>query len=284
MVRLELDIKHVLVRANGSFRYRRIVPPQDQTAIGKKNWIATWKRGTPIETVRFEAEALARQHDRLLAEARGEVLSDAGITWAEEIAAQCLADPQKRYQLMALWHRDGRGEHLKALAAKMMPEQRAEIMAWPSDDGLSLAEKAAVNAIEHGGKYQPDTMVLTAALAHDNEHRGDRRQSKPYDTAVKSFVACQGDLDIATIKPMHVLAYIAARKEEGQKPGTINRRLASLRTLLNRVFEDFEYEGKNPFNKRSVPEDVAASDKRQPMNASHATLTPNIPAPKTSRS
>lgn len=246
MVRLELDITHVLVRPNGSFRYRRVVPPQDQPAIGRKNWIHTWKRGTPIETVRLGAAAWTRKYDRLLAEARGEVVSDAGVKSIENYASEIITmGDAKRYELLAL---------LGKLEAVDIVTPRGE---------------ALKSALINDGKYIPNTMVLTAALAQDEERYGDRRQSKSYATAVKSFVDCQGDLDIASITRNHVAAYIAARKQEGKKPGTINKRLSNLRALLNRTFLDLDHEGRNPFHKQAVKDDVAAVDKRPPMDANH---------------
>ncbi len=185
-----------------------------------------------------------------------------------------MADPSKKYALLMKLHLQSKPNNRIIGTEVNIPGLTADMLGLEiRDKGLNANEKALVNAVEHGGKYTPDTMTLTAALAHDNERRGADRQARSYNVAVKSFVESQGDLDIIAIKPVHVLAYISQLQAKGNKPATVNKRLANLSTLLKRVFRDFEIEKSNPFQSRKVKDDVEAQEKVDPFTADQiATL------------
>lgn len=248
MAILNTSVKLVNRLSNGSFKFRKAVPADCRAALGFNNWVKVWKAGTSTALIEFEATQMVELSKRQIAEARGEVLGDTGRTWAEEIAVQCLADPTKRYQLMALWHREGRGD-------------------------MGTAETAAIAAMENKGKVPAVSPSLSAAYAQDCERYGADRLENTNAVSVKSFIASQGDLDIFSITRDHVAAWKIACKtgDKPQKAGTINRRLASLRAILNRTFLDLDgsEDRSNPFNKQSEKDTVAAVDKRQPLSADH---------------
>ena len=65
-----LDIPYVrsAARKKGStYTYKRQVPAEVREALGRKNWIKTWPRGTPVSVVETEARRLAAVHDAEIA-------------------------------------------------------------------------------------------------------------------------------------------------------------------------------------------------------------------------
>ena len=242
---ITLEIPHVLKRGR-SYRYRRVVPPDCRKAIGRKNWIRTWKAGTPVATVEREAATLATQHDHEISVARGQEVTPAQIAEAEARAREMLA-------------RDRADAH--------------EVLGFMLSQGsVNEAERVFVSALEHGGTYQPPSLSLSAALVQDAEKYGQGRDPKPFDYAVASFVATIGDKDITAITRADVSDWIAAKGKDGQSPATIKRRLAALRAVVNRTFLDLDHSGRNPFEKHRINGGSGGASDRLPFNAAMLDL------------
>ena len=235
------DVLHVveIKGAHGrvAFKYRRTVPADCQPAIkgknGKpiKNWIRTWKSGTPEATVEREAAILSARHDREISLARGETVTPEQIATAEAQARELLArDPADAMELL--------GFHL-------------------SQGHVSEADRLLSSALAHGGTYQPPSLKLSNAVKADCEKYSDGRDDRPLNFAVRSFIEIVSDKSIVEITRAEVSTWIVALRAggPGRKPqavATVKRRLAAIRAVVNRAYLDLEIERKNPFEKQKV--------------------------------
>lgn len=179
---ITLEIPHVLKRGR-AFRYRRVVPVDCRAAIRtekdepRKNWIRTWKAGTPVATVEREAAILAAEHDREIAVARGQEVTPEQIVTAESQAREMLA-------------RDRADTH--------------EVLGFMLSQGsVNEAERVFVNALEHWGTYQPPSLSLTAALkVHHSRSRSRRGWCGP---TAGSFLALDSGTYADRLKKLYFL-------------------------------------------------------------------------------
>lgn len=236
MARLAHEIPYVEARGpdgGAPYRYRRIVPPEVRGHVknrdgkpGRKVWVKSFRRNTPVAVIEREAARLAREHDLIVARVRGQP-TDEAIAEAEANARRWLdGDKAKLHEMLASY---------------------ATMFDGLSGADLSPQVQAFLSAIENKGTYVPAGLTVSAARKKDREQHGDGEEDKAGEWAVSSFIAHAGDADIFTIKRADVTGWLAASKGEGLAPSTIVRRLGALRALVNRTFADREYGGANPF-------------------------------------
>lgn len=238
MARNVIDIPYVEPHGK-AFRYRRIVPADVRGQVGKTRWTKTFPARTPLALIEQRARRLASEHDKLIGRARnGEALSPEIVAEAEAQAREWL----KRDRSEAF-------ETLAYLAADPTPSDRAFL-----------------NAFEHGGRYIPDGLKLTAAHERDRRLYGGDRDEKAFEYAVSSFVAIIEDKDVSKITRGDVAEWLATMEQQGLSPGTIKRRLGALRAITNRCYLDFDYNGRNPFEKHTVKGGNGNVDDRLPFN------------------
>lgn len=238
MAKIDFEIPYI-ERHGKAFRYRRIVPADVQEQVGKRRWTKTFPARTPLAIIEQRARRLASEHDKLIARARnGEALSPEIVAKAESQAREWLRrDKAETYEVMSY------------LAADPTP-----------------ADRVFINALEHGGRYTPDGLSLTAAHERDRRLYGGERDEKAFQYAVGSFVAIIEDKDVAKITRGDVAEWLATMQKQGLSPGTIKRRLGALRAITNRVYLDFDYSGRNPFEKHTVKGGKGNADDRLPFN------------------
>jgi integrase len=244
---LALEIPYVLKRGRG-YRYRRIVPPDVRNAINRKNWIKSWRAGTPLAVVEREARHLAAKHDNEIAAARGEELSPAQVEQVEAKARDWLA---------------GDLSDLHGFLA-MLAEHREDFGELPPDI------EAVARAIEGGGRYLPESLPLTAALARDAERYGQDRDPRPFTQALGSFVAVIGDKEVTAITRADVGEWIQSM--DNLKPVTVRRRVGCLRAMVNRLFLDLDLDRRNPFERHTVKDGQGLASDRLPFNTAMLDL------------
>ncbi len=67
-----------------SYVYRRTVPSDVRGALGRVNWVVSFRRGTPLAQIETRTLRLAAEHDSLIARARaGDTLDAATIAKIE---------------------------------------------------------------------------------------------------------------------------------------------------------------------------------------------------------
>jgi len=242
---VEILIPYVQKRGRG-YRYRRVVPakpPQIRKAIGCKNWLVSFKPGTPVAVVEREARRLAAKHDTEIAAARGEDVTPEQIAKAEANARSWLTeDRAKIYEMLEF------------------------MLSTAPDEGLSAADQAFVSALENSGRYRPQSLNLSAALKRDVELYGQDRDPKPPQYAVDSFVKAIGDKDVTTITRADVSEWLAAQEKAGLAPATIKRRLGALGALVGRAYLDFDHDGRNPFARHQIKRGAGGANDRLPFN------------------
>lgn len=243
MAKINVDIPYV--QAHGrAMRYRRVIPRDVRQNIGgKSHWIKTFRRRTPLAVIEREAGRLAREHDAVIARARnGEVVDAETIARAETLARETLA--------------------------KDRPDHISDLVFF--DDlnayGNVLWVPAYFNAVEHGGRYVPGGLSLTAAHERDRRLYGDGRDEKPIEYAIKSFVAVIGDKEVTAISRADVAEWLAALVKRGQAPATIKRRLGAVRAIVGRLFLDIDHAGRNPFGRHKVKDGAGGASDRLPFN------------------
>jgi integrase len=216
--------------------YRRRPPPDVRKALGKTNWLKTWRPGTSLAEVEREARQLTARYDQEIARARGDVEA-IKIAEAEEAAKRILRQetPGDAAWLLSFMH-----EH---------PEDYAH----------------QINALSHGGTFQPETFSLTEALARDRERHSGDTDARPFTYAVASFVDLVGDLDVSRISRDDVSAWLAGQRRDGLSPATIKRRYGTLKAMIGRALLDLGSDKRNPFDGFKVTEGDGTT-KRVPFN------------------
>jgi len=224
----------------GGLRYYRRVPADVREAIGRKAWTHSFGSRLSLPAIEHEARRLAAHHDNLIKRARaGEVIDKDLIAKAEGDASDWLKEP----------------------TAKLY-----EFMAYIAEQG-GADGKAFLNAIENAGTYQPtNAMTVSEAYSRDLEQHGGERREEPIKSAVDGFIAAAGDKPVTQIARGDVVAWLSAMEAKGFAPGTIQRRLGSMRALLNRAFLDCEIDAKNPFEKHKVKSGGGTADDGLPFN------------------
>ncbi len=232
-----------LVKRGDRWRYRRTVPADVRPLIGKCEWVSTFRPDTPMATVLTKVDGLRLQHDALIGRARsGEILSKKEIAEAEATARSWLSgDKSQLHEMIAFWENEREG-------------------------GFLLPEVAAMlNAIEHGGTYQPDRTTLSAAYNRDVKlHAREGRDETPFKVALNSFIDNAEDADPREITREQVVRWIR-HMQKRVAPATVRRRLGALRAVVNRFYEDHDVSRRNPFSGHKVGGAGSAAD-RVPFN------------------
>jgi integrase len=245
MAKSTLDIPYIYDHGDAK-RYRRIVPYNVREKIGRKVWLKSFPRKTPVSIIRREARKLALEHDREIALARGQELSPEGIAEAEASARKWLnRDKQELYDFLSF-----------------VAEGETDFESIPPEVA------ATVNAIENKGRYVPVTLSVTAAHQRDQRIYGGERDEKPFEYAVNSFVAAIGDKDVSAITRADVSEWLGTMEKDGLAPATVQRRLGALRAIINRAFLDFDHNARNPYADHRIKGGDGKADDRLPFNRS----------------
>lgn len=228
-------IRYVEDHHNG-YRYCRVVPPDVRPMLPRRkngkvrrSWIRTWPGGTSWDLIQHEAGELARHHDSIIRRVRaGELIDPEAIATAERNAQGLLSLKRaEMYELMALVGADG----------------------WMAPD-----VRATVNAVEHGGRYTPETLTVRAAYDRDRERYEGTRDERPLRYAVDTFTALVGDKDVRAVTRADAESWIDSMRKRKNSPATIRRRLGAMRAMVNRAFLAMDHEGRNPFARHKLPE------------------------------
>lgn len=244
MARNDIQIRYVQPHGKAR-RYRRIVPADVREAIGRGVWIKTFRSATPLAEIEHVAGRLAREHDLQIKRARnGEFLDQKMITRAEELARETLAKdrPDKIWDLQFF-------DDLHTYSHEPAP--------WI---------EAYFNALKNDGHYVHDALTLTAAYARDLELYGGDRAEKVIEYAIRSFVDLIGDKAVQSITRADVAEWLAALGKRGLAPATIRRRIGPLRAIVNRLFLDLDFGGRNPFGQHEVKGSAPGADDRLPLS------------------
>lgn len=183
------------------YRYRRRVPAGVRDKIGRASWTHNFPARTPDSYIMSKAKSLAREHDRAIAVARGQELSPADIEEQEKLAKDWLNDKPR--------------------------SEIYELIEWAMDSGYAEIPqvKAFLSAVEHDGKYVPQSLTLTAAVQRDKETHSADQDTKALDFALDSFIATVNDKPMTEIKRSDVSDWITAQERRGLKATTIRRRV-----------------------------------------------------------
>lgn len=220
-------------------RYRRRVPADVRDKIGKSSWCHNFPSRTPLAVIEREAKRLAILHDREITIARGQEVGPDQIEHAEGFARELIAgDRRDLYGYLEL----------------------------ATQEDMSPQTAAIVNALEHGGRYLPESLPLTAALERDKRLYGGERDKKPVQYAVSAFVDSLGDKGVTAISRGDVSEWLAVQTKGGLAPATIKRRLGALRALINRAFLDLDHSGRNPFERHKIKDSNGGASDRLPFN------------------
>ena len=224
------------------FRYRRKVPGDVREKIGKASWTHNFKPDATLAHIEGTAKRLTFRHDREIAVARGQDVGPVEIDEAQNFAREWLVRPRAdQHEMLAYFH-------------SQEPED------------LSAADRAFLNALDHGGQYVPEALPLAAALERDKRLYGQERDPKPLDYAADSFVKLIDDKPITSITRGDVSEWLAHQAKDGLSPATIKRRLGALRAVINRAFLDFDYSGRNPFERHRIKNGDGGASDRVPFN------------------
>ena len=233
---MALKIRYVEEHQGGQ-RYRRRVPPALRDKIGCASWYKTFPPRTPLAVIEREAKSLAAEHDAAIARAKG-----------QEVTAQI--------------------QEQEAIAQRLFADDKAdayEVLGYSMSQGImSDKDRYFINAMQNDGKYQPETLSITAALKQDAEKYGQDRDERPFKYAVESFVKAVADKDITAITRADAAKWIASQNRLA--PATIERRLGTLRALVNRAYLDLEIDRRNPFEKHKIVGGSGAASDRLPFN------------------
>ncbi len=139
-----LDIPYVrsAARKKGStYTYKRQVPAEVREALGRKTWVKTWPRGTPVSVVETEARRLAAVHD---AEIAGAGMGAAGMAGPSQLTTPT---PNARPKTLKI-------------------EQAIKLGLEHHNAGRLPAAKRIYQQILQTDPDQPDVLHLLGAIAH----------------------------------------------------------------------------------------------------------------------
>lgn len=248
MSRTGISIPYVTKHEKGSgrpasYRYRRVVPPAMRATIGRKVWLKSFRADASLAYIERTARRLAAEHELQIAAAKGGGLTPEVQADIEAQARDWLSgDKAKLYELVAFLTDEARSGH----------DPRAA---------------ALVNAIEHGGRYTPAGVTLTAAYAEDKRLLEGTRSEPPIAYAVNLFVSGIGDKDVTVISYADVEDWLVGLRKAGTlDPATVKRRLGSLRGVLTRAFRRIEHKGENPFAGHKIDGSAPSRDDRHSFN------------------
>ena len=216
---------------NGKYYFRRSVPAELRTEIGKSEWksaIGCMSYMKPWEAER-EAERLKTQTEADIRIARRRVHRLSSNSDFEELGAYTAAldDAVERAanELGGLSKVGERFDDVHAVVRRYgSPKDREQVLG---------------------------EVPLSAALQHVQNYH-DIESDKHRALAVRHFIELMGDLDIMELRRKDVLDFIRAYQSGGAGKktlavGTIRRRLGALTAILNHYYRDHDVQRNNPF-------------------------------------
>ena len=94
-----------------------------------------------------------------------------------------------------------------------------------------------------------------------DEHASRKASYKSYQSYVRSLNPFFGNYTLAGITPKVINEYKLKRRNDGVKPGSINRELATLKKAFNLALKEWEWVRENPASKVSLEEENNKRDR-----------------------
>jgi integrase len=278
-----------LMNRDGKLYFRRRVPDELREIVGKREWKASLKLKVGQELDAVEpVRRLTRETDRWEREAQRQLAS--GLPEAEmaEVAYE--------------WAR--KAELLKGGLGRRSDPGRPSDLDWQIEEIVQRTLRATKVRDEHDlsdADFRPEDLMKLKTLREGTrvevpctirmaeEHYKKRKKEKYAKVeriAVDDFVEFAGDMALADIRRTQVQDWIDYLSEtRGNMPSTQQRRLNSLRAIVNMAILDLGLDCKNPFEKHKVAQSGKSED-RLPFHSSHleklsAYLRSGKPKPET---
>ena len=281
---MRIHVKYLISR-NGSLYFRRRVPEQLVSLVGKREF----KRSLSL-SVGEEAKAvpvvnrLAKETDRILEEAErragqglGDLeLADQAYEWARKNGflsqGRGLQSGPYEPSIYEMWLE----ERLRETLARTGRAHESEL----DEQDFLPATWAKIQTVKKGDRLDVSASIRDAARSYTARHKGGELP-KAEQAALDQFVEFAGDRDLKSIRRADARDWINyLLKTREQSPATDRRRLNTIKAIFNRAIDDFELDMRNPFEKQKLPQTATYdASKRLPFNADHlARLDQHIEA------
>jgi integrase len=231
-----VDVKY-LELGKRTARYRREIPADLRKTLGKREWkIPLGARLSPAEAA-TRCEALAREHDALIASLRTGQANTFAAAAAIEREARSIISKGSDFAAESL------AQARDAAVAEFMqanPRRATATGAKLDDYNAQL-----FTAVRSGGKL-PDRPNLSAVYAADVErYGGARRDEKSIKTAVEQWLKWVGDTDFVAPKRQEVELFVAKARKAKLTDSSIARRIGALRGINTRARRIRDLDGRS---------------------------------------
>ncbi|MEM1106922.1 MAG: restriction endonuclease [Pseudomonadota bacterium] len=234
-------MKHLFQRGN-SWQFRRRVPEDIRSIIGKREWVISLGSVTQAAAIR-SADHFKRSTDAEMVRARAQLAKTLQPSDREAIYDQAFA--------RAIQSAGG----IEAAATLYQNDFSTAV-----DSGLLPKER-----IQLSGKTR-----VSEALERDQTLYPVRSQ-KHQSIGFRDFMAVNGDLPIEEIKRDHVMKFVAECRRRDMSESTIKRRLGALGAVLNRYDQDHDITRRNPFSRVPLQDAGPTKADREPLTESQVT-------------
>jgi len=248
---MKIVVRNLSQTRAGRFKYRRAVPDDCRTIVGKREWLVTFGRLSP-DAAASKAMALNAEYDEVIRTIRAH---DGAIPVSEEQqAAMTVLGLDDVSQLDTL---------------TTVAELLRDLVAGNTSAGVT----AKLAKIKGTASASARTETISSVYAEDMQlFGGQRRDEKVVRISVDSLIDAVGDISFGSLTHRHALQYREYLQSRGNQAATINRRLGPLKAIWNRWSQRCGVEaGRNPFAGAGLKVE-SARDKKLPFHASHLDI------------
>ncbi|MFY0636648.1 tyrosine-type recombinase/integrase [Maricaulis maris] len=267
-----------LFKREGRLYFRRRVPDELRSIIGKREWKVSLQLrvGSEVDAIP-EISRLTRETDRMIRDAERELASGLSAVEASEAAFEwakrneLLKDGLGRQSEPGEWSRFDR--ELEALIDQVLKRAKRNHEEELKQSDYTQDEWMRLETLRTGDLVEVPCTVGIAAENYNKFHKnGDMKSAER--TAVQQWTEFAGDGPLNKIRRLDVRRWIKHLADvRGQSYSTIRRRLSSLTSIVNKAIKDLELQCANPFADQDLPEATSgdATD-RLPFHTTHLEL------------
>lgn len=279
--KLRIEVKFLIER-NGTLYFRRRVPDPLKEIIGKREWVISLKLEAEQTSKAIQpVERLTKQTDQQIQQA--EILKGSGASerelieaaeqWAKDnefLAGQVglTSEPSFDTSTYEYWLDDTLRK-----TRRRSGKQHEELL---EEDDFDRSDWIRIQTVKEGQRLPVEYTIRDALENYDKRHKGGKVAS-PELSAIDQFIEFAGNMKLREIRRVKVHDWLTwLHTERDQSHSTIQRRLNSIKSIVNHAIRDFELDFDNPFASQKPPEaskdPTSQKERRLPFHKTHLAL------------
>lgn len=276
---MRLNVKGLKLHPNGTYYFRRAVPPDLRQIVGQREWKRSLQlqRGDEAEAHKVAArlwKETQREINQLRSRQRQQndphILARQAAEWAASLQlldGQAGAEREQDEVNGQAIEFDSQRD----LVWDRMIEEAGREFGWDErghPKALTPLQEARLAVLAAGRPIQPKFTVSQARDRYVNDRFGGEID-KATKVATDRFIDMVGDLPLEHISRAQVVDWMSRlANEEGNAENTIRRRVGVMKAIFNHIRDNYDLEANNPFVKHKVPRTAKAPTKRLPFTRS----------------